>query len=555
MATGLINSLLGNAPTQQGVTIGGSLGGVSTPAAPIYKANTAANIALQKSAAQAPSLAVPSGTYTSAPNYNLALAAQPKSMGVQASFASVPPPTTNTLPASQVNPVDTSSFTPAQQAAFDAANKLGSGVKTTNNAPLPQLAQQNTQQTQQQNTQQNTSTTSTAPKPNAVDKDGNLVYVDNPALNQNNGFTFINSQNPYNGAPVSQPTPQAPTVDATFQNATPNGYAGLIQQLVNTANGGQNVRDAYNLLNQFQGNLADRYAANRMNGLALPFQQGREQVMQQANAAKLAALQDNLANAAALQGQQISGLTSAAGLAQPIQVSPESTVVDPVTGLPRYGLGNTGGAGSGAYQNWQIQQQNAKQGTMYQGQAADLSNTLQQIDTLTPVLTGFMQKANLNPTLTPMLNKPLNTYLQILQPDDRASLNAYMADLRTYTAQILGSSGLNPTDVADTVNSYDFSSLTAAQLQNFTNNLKNMGQIRLQPLQQSANNSYNAGGTPYMGTPATPSLNSSVGTPNLQGALANPLVGATAGTVMNVLGSAEALFGAGVGLGEKLLTK
>jgi len=553
MATGLLSSLLASKSSLQ-PTSTFNVGGSSTPKAPTYKANTAADIALQKSIAGNTSLVSPSGSYTSTPNYNLALAGQPKSMGVQTTFPSTTTPAPTLAPQQVKQTAPTSSQGTITAATGWLPRADGKGVYqagTTDPSASPSSMAQNTATA----TTSGSGGTSTGNKLNAVDKDGNLVYIGNPDLNRNMGYTFINEQNPYDAAPVTQKAPQADVVNATFQNAQPNGYAGLIQQLVNTANGGQNVRDAYNQLNQFQSNLADRYAQNRMNPIPLEFQQGREQVIQQANAGKLQALSQQVANAAALQGQQITGLGSAIGYAQPTQISPESTLVDPVTGQPRYGLGNTGGAGSNAYTNWQIQQQNATQGRAYQGQAADLSNTLRQIDTLTPVLTNFMQKANLNPGLSPLINQPINTYLQILQPDDRASLNAYMADLRTYTAQILGSSGLNPTDVANTVNSYDFSGLSATQLKNFTDNLRNMGEIRLQPLQQSASASYGAGANPFMGATATPSANSTVGTPNFTGALANPIVGATAGTVMNVLGSAEALFGAGVGLGERLLRK
>jgi len=126
-----------------------------------------------------------------------------------------------------------------------------------------------------------------------------------------------------------------------------------------------------------------------------------------------------------------------------------------------------------------------------------------------------------------------------------------MADVKTYTAQILGSSGLNPTEVSATVNSFDPSLLTGGQLTSFLSNLTNLGQIRLQPLQQTSASSY-GGQTGYVGTPATPSTTSSVSPDNPQSSVTNnnPVIQGLIGGGINAVGGIESLFN---GLAGKLL--
>ncbi len=186
-----------------------------------------------------------------------------------------------------------------------------------------------------------------------------------------------------------------------------------------------------------------------------------------------------------------------------------------------------------------IAQQNMTQGQQYQQQASQLSTTLQQLDKLTPVVTDFITKSGLNSQDNPFYNKAINEYKSQLQnPADIASLNAMMADVKTYTAQILGSSGLNPTEVSATVNSFDPSLLNAGQLTSFLDNLKNLGQIRLQPLQQSATGSYGTGGG-FMGGTANPSNTSSYAPQNAQSPLntSNPVTQGLIGGTMGLFGS------------------
>lgn len=331
---------------------------------------------------------------------------------------------------------------------------------------------------------------------------------------------------------------------------------------------------------------------------------GRGQALGQTLSAEQQALQGNVANALAGQGQQITAGNEAGQMAQGQQTAQigaagtAGALTKPEAGASYFGSPETGGlvggreggtgnqlidgAVSNAVQqikngssttdamatlsqfgpvgqqalikemqkydpNWSITasnaiaQQNMTQGQQYQGEATQLNTTLQQLDKLTPVVTDFIQKSGLNDQENPFYNKAINEYKsQLHNPADVASLNAMMADVKTYTAQILGSSGLNPTEVSATVNSFDPSLLNGRQLTSFLANLKNLGQVRLQPIQQTAQQSYGSG-RPSMGGLATPSISSSYSAPNSSSELNtnNPVIQGLIGGGMNVFGGVE----------------
>lgn len=184
---------------------------------------------------------------------------------------------------------------------------------------------------------------------------------------------------------------------------------------------------------------------------------------------------------------------------------------------------------------------NQSQGSDYQKQATQLDTTLKQLDTLEPIVSNFLQSSGLNSQENPFYNKSINTYIsQLKNPADVTSLNAMLGDVKTYTAQILGSSGLNPTEVSQTVNSFDPSQLNGAQLTAFLANLKNLGQARLKPLQDTSASSYGSS-TGYSGTAANPSSTPTLGPENAPSALNNnnPVIQGLIGGGMNTLGTIE----------------
>ncbi len=222
------------------------------------------------------------------------------------------------------------------------------------------------------------------------------------------------------------------------------------------------------------------------------------------------------------QGQAITGLGTAAGLAQPVQVSPANSLISPQNGNEVYqGLGLTGLG---------VVNQNIASGQKFQEQAANLSNTLNQIDTLAPILTNFLTQSQLNDSRFPQANQSVNAYIDDLKNPAaiRGGLNLYMNDLKNYQQQIIAQSGGTPTGHEAQVLSVDPTNLNIKDLVPWIENLRNIGQARLQPLQQSATSAYgsnrNGGSNPYVGSPANPSINSSYA-PDITGKDVSNLVG------------------------------
>lgn len=275
------------------------------------------------------------------------------------------------------------------------------------------------------------------------------------------------------------------------------------------------------------------------------------------------------------QGQAQSGLSAAGQLSQPAVVSPGQSVFNPVTG--QYTSASSGGgnplvAPSGIDQStWEnyvqmaaqgensaipssitgnanlsgqlnaaakalnpnynalttplttqaIAAQNATQGAQYQAQSQEISNALQTMAPITQVLSQFMSSNQLNPSGIPLANTQINKINAQTNPAAVATMNAAISDIRSYAIQILGAqSGANPTDVTNSVNSFDFSNFTPAQLQTFANNLSSLGQYRLSQAQSASNAGYGANQTsgtvnPAQGITATPGSALQAGGANL----------------------------------------
>lgn len=369
--------------------------------------------------------------------------------------------------------------------------------------------------------------------------------------------------------PTTDPTKaQTPTTSAT-QTSSPSGaptsYPGIVGGLVDASNKnatiGQNAADiAAKFGQQYSdvGTQAAKAQAGYLTTGTTPVAEGNAAVVANTAANQQKAIAEG--ESAALQGtaqqltgqsQQQSGLNQAGNLAAPVNVTPGNALVNPQTGTEQYsGLGGLTGLG--------IAQQNIAQGKAYQQQAADLSTTLGQIDQLTPTLTNFLNTSGLNQQGTPFYNQSIKSYIgSVKDPSAVASLNTMLADLKTYTAQVLGASGLNPTEVSSTVNSFDPSNLNAEQMTAFVSNLRNLGQIRLKPLQDSAAASYSSGTTPYVGDSANPSVNSASAEQN--NSTATSVVGNSdlgqglAGLGINALGGLEGVMSTIAGTAAKIL--
>ncbi len=325
--------------------------------------------------------------------------------------------------------------------------------------------------------------------------------------------------------------------------AGPDMYKKLVEGLANTP-GSNQAADFYR--NQIANIMATQARANKnidSSGIDQSLALGQEGMLNRYYAALQQSAQSGMANALQQQSLQQSALQGAAGLAgpqmqfgmltnpmtgEPLNTQVFGNAVNQAVQLVRSGADPQGSAvqgllspfgfvgqsaftgamqalSGGGYNPSAMSaatQQNLAQGAQYQGEATSLSTTLQQLNSVGPRVTNFLQAAGLNPTDIPYANESIATYIGKLQnPGDQRTAAAAMAEVKTYTAQILGSSGLNPTEVSATVNSFDPSALSPAQLQTFLKNLDNLGQVRLGAIQNTAQGSY-GGNYGYMGVPS-----------------------------------------------------
>ncbi len=377
--------------------------------------------------------------------------------------------------------------------------------------------------------------------------------VSTPNLTSNNGI--VQSPNG-TGQPVIPNVANTPAVNQlSAQNGVAptqdNSYQGLIGQLIKNAQMSPEEVGIRNALSQNQLQQATAVGNEQMMPETNAYQTGRTGIINQIANAQQANIAAQAENYAKQREVATSALNTALGYTKPITMQYGQALVNPTNAQDiSNGQGYSGVQG---LTNLGIANTNIAQGQGYQRQAADLATTMNQIDQLTPALTSFMTANGLNSQDSPWINKSLNTYKsQNNNPANIASLNAMMGDLKTYTAQILGSSGLTPTEVGETMASFDVGNLTPAQISAYVSNLRNMGQMRLQPLQQASQSSYgaNVGGqmTPYMGSIANPTSTMVAG-PETTGTVlskASPMTQTVLGTLMNfpneVIGLAGKIF-------------
>ena len=119
-------------------------------------------------------------------------------------------------------------------------------------------------------------------------------------------------------------------------------FSGVLQDLIKRASDSSGIEKAYNNLAQFRTMTSEKIADIKSDPIPLEFQQGRAQVVQQAAAEQERALAQGVENALQARAQDINALTSAAELAQPVQLPYGMQYVNPVTG-DLIGGGSLGG--------------------------------------------------------------------------------------------------------------------------------------------------------------------------------------------------------------------
>lgn len=394
----------------------------------------------------------------------------------------------------------------------------------------------------------------------------------------NSGNTGIISPNAYN-TPVNPP--------GGNQSVFGQANSGLL-------NIGQNGSDA---LKQAQDALlAKQNQIASVNGVDKGFGTGEQQIL----ANQLPGYQTAVQNALQGQGQQITALTGASGATAPVANAayfgtPEtggvvgnpgkgstgnalidSTVqnalqlvrngADPTSASVMGPLNAIGAPAVNAFNSAQLNggnynptassaasQQNASQGAGFQQQAVTLDTALKQLDTISPNIQSFLQSSGLNSQDNPSYNQALNTYYgEFLNPGNKAIFEQYIGDIKKFTGQILATnSGTIPTDVANTLASFDPSNLSAAQLKPYLDNLAKLGNNQLSVLQGQSSSSY-GGSSGYSGAPSSVS-NAPISAPANQKASItsnDPVIQGLIGGAMNIFGG---ISGVAQGLASALL--
>ncbi len=372
------------------------------------------------------------------------------------------------------------------------------------------------------------------------------------------------------------PPYQTPQSSSTFSQAN-SGLLNIGQ------NGSKDLQDAQDAL------LKKKMQIANINGVDKGFGTGEQQILQN----QLGAYETQVSNALTEQGQQSAAFNEAGALAKPqgntaYFGSPETggvvgtgnalidTNVQQALQMVKSGADvndpnvtkllsispqaqqafnaamQNGGSYNPTGQSAQAQQ-NATQGQNFQQQAAVLDTAIKNADTITPNLLSFLKDSGLNSQNNPSFNSALNTYYgEFLNPGNKAIFDQYIGDIKKFTGQILAANnGSIPTDVSNTLASFDPSNLSAAQLGPYLQNLAKLGHNQLSVLQGQSSSSY---GTPggYAGTP-TGTSNQSItapGNPTSSVTSNNPVIQGLIGGAMNVLGGLE---GAITGIASKLL--
>lgn len=391
----------------------------------------------------------------------------------------------------------------------------------------------------------NTNTSGTASTGNANDSSGILP-------------TLANANTASGSGPYTPPN----------QGTTGVNQGGLIGNLVNQSSGpSQAYTDAQTAYQTAVQNLASykqQLAATNKNisaeGISLDSAQGQEANIGQAASSTLDALQQAVTSASnvlsAANTQQ--GLEVQAGQAAGQLNQPTGNIINvsPVTGLPIAGgslgqLASTAGqvqgiqsgaaAQAAAGGNIAAQNQtalgtaatgaNAQSIANFTGQINTTQKSVQTLNNLAGQIIPGMGTTGFNPENTPVGNQTFGQYFANSNPSANAGLKEGLAEIQNQISNVISSStGLTPSGVTSAVNSFDFTTLSPQQLNDFLQYINQYAQSNINAAQGTIN-VINGGGVPSTTQGALPAP-----TPNSVG-LAATATGATlaAGLVSKVL--------------------
>lgn len=198
--------------------------------------------------------------------------------------------------------------------------------------------------------------------------------------------------------------------------------------------------------------------------------------------------------ALAQQQLQTQGASNVLGAAQPTQVSPGNTLVQPLTGQPTYGLG--AGTGQNPYQAFSNLQFNTQQGQALGKEASDLQVANNQIDQNFATLKGVTDKYGINLSSFP----DLNSLQQFIQQKGGgaggvAAFNEAYNALQTSIGQIINASGaFTPTEIGNLTSAMSAAKLSPSQMQELYDTVKQTAATKINTKLDQAK-SYEQGGT------------------------------------------------------------
>lgn len=143
--------------------------------------------------------------------------------------------------------------------------------------------------------------------------------------------------------PLTKLPPLSPQPLATVQmkpEQPKTTFPGLVSTLATRASGGSpEVQAAIKRKQDLETAIAGKYADIESQAIPLEFQQGREQALSRQFASQQAAAESAVSNALSAQGQELTALGTAAGLAAPNTAAYGQTVFNPLTGQYEGGAG------------------------------------------------------------------------------------------------------------------------------------------------------------------------------------------------------------------------
>lgn len=307
-------------------------------------------------------------------------------------------------------------------------------------------------------------TASTVGKIDMTDTSGSKMNLDVNSQLDNIKKQLLNIQTASQG--VNAPPPK-PT------------YGGLVGTLASTAQDTSAIDRANQGLLKLRQDYSTAVGNIENTPIPLNFQQGRAQVLGRQFASQEAAQQSALSNELAARGQNIQGLSSAAGLMAPRSAGSGYVIIDPTTGQP---VGDAASAGQAAARGAGIEADAASSGQIT-GDINSINSQKTALDNSMSILNTYTQQLGL-PANIPIIQGLRNLFGSTLEASPQvAGFRNQLNQVRAM-AQSLGIPSEGITE-----------NMLPSQLAEVQKAIKDTLELRLINLQQTLGGLQGTGGT------------------------------------------------------------